>query len=66
PQQHPLLRRLAAIGFSQRALFAVARVARSLADMFGLADVDERCFALAIQLRRLPSFETSGSALASV
>lgn len=57
PHTEPLLIQLRSLGFSQRAIHSVLRVAQSLADMFGLARVDERCLALASQLRRLPSFE---------
>ena len=59
PHTEPLLIQLRSLGFSQRAIHSVLRVAQSLADMFGLARVDERCLALASQLRRLPSFEHS-------
>jgi magnesium chelatase family protein len=59
PQTDPLLKKLASLGFSQRALHAVIRVAQSIADMFGIARIDERCLALASQLRRLPSFDRS-------
>ena len=57
PHTEPLLIQLRSLGFSQRAIHSVLRVAQSLADMLGLARVDERCLALASQLRRLPSFE---------
>ncbi|NBQ09538.1 MAG: hypothetical protein EBU47_08510, partial [Betaproteobacteria bacterium] len=57
PQAQPLLVGLLQLGFSQRALHAVIRVAQSIADMLGLERVDDRCLALASQLRRLPSFE---------
>jgi magnesium chelatase family protein len=57
PQTQPLLMELRKLGFSQRALHAVIRVAQSAADMLGLERVDERCLALASQLRRLPGFE---------
>lgn len=59
PHTEPLLIQLRSLGFSQRAIHSVLRVAQSLADMFCLARVDERCLALASQLRRLPSFEHS-------
>lgn len=59
PQTDPLLKKLASLGYSQRALHAVIRVAQSIADMLGIASIDERCLALASQLRRLPSFDRS-------
>ena len=55
----PLLKQLAGLGYSQRAIQGLIRVGLTLADMFGLHQPDERCLALASQLRRLPSFESS-------
>lgn len=56
--QQPILKQLGSLGYSQRAVQGVIRVAQTLADMFGLDGIDERCLALASQMRRLPSFES--------